>query len=166
MPNHIENILIFHTNPVDLNEIVKDGFSFKHISPEPNNDDNYDWYIWRCKHWGTKWDAYDVEEIENYTDETGELIVKYNFNTAWSPPIAWLKTVSTVCPKTNIELYWSDEDVPNCGWFKCIDGNQTCEKYSHLTPALNFLEQYFPHKFDIYQECYGNCDSESANNSE
>lgn len=61
-------------------------------NPSPLNDEkkaeafvkkygSTDWYAWRVKHWGTKWDSNNdsVEEIEN-----GLLAA---FDTAWSPPI-------------------------------------------------------------------------------
>lgn len=44
-----------------------------------NNKDN--WYNWNIKHWGTKWDACDVDIIESNKSIT------YRFKTAWCAPI-------------------------------------------------------------------------------
>jgi hypothetical protein len=153
MPNHIENILILNTNSVDLKKIVGDNFSFKHIVPEPTGE-NFDWYNWRCSFWGTKWDAYDVEEEQYEVNDQGELIVQYRFNTAWSPPSTWLASVAEKCPNTNLTLYWSDEDLPQSGWIKYIDSVKTEEyfTYQELKSALNFLKEQFPDKYDMFLE--------------
>lgn len=43
-----------------------------------------DWYDWRVKEWGTKWDVDDAS-VEDSTPNS----VTLRFDTAWSPPIAW-----------------------------------------------------------------------------
>ena len=40
-----------------------------------------DWYKWRLKNWGTKWDAYDGSWIDGY----------HAFTTAWAPPEALIQ---------------------------------------------------------------------------
>jgi hypothetical protein len=40
-----------------------------------------DWYKWRLKNWGTKWEAYDGSWINGY----------HAFTTAWSPPEALIQ---------------------------------------------------------------------------
>ena len=153
MPNHISNIFIMTTNPIDLNLIVKDGFSFKHVVPEPV-EEGHDWYSWRIQSWGTKWDAYDIEKRDEHTNENGELVVKYTFDTAWSPPTAWLSAVANTFPNTNLELYWSDEDIPICGWIKYLDRVKTSGVYTHNEPILarDFLQVHFPWKYEHYME--------------
>lgn len=169
MPNHIENILILNTNSVDLKKIVGDNFSFKHIVPEPTGE-NFDWYNWRCSFWGTKWDAYDVEEEQYEVNDQGELIVQYRFNTAWSPPSTWLASVAEKCPNTNLTLYWSDEDLPQSGWIKYIDSVKTEENFCHqdVETALNFLKEQFPDKYDMFLELTGeiNENSDDINNGD
>ena len=61
------------------------------VSPPPKNDKKTehrlkkygakDWYDWRCKNWGTKWNSCHTEIIE---DEREGLT--YTFNTAWDCP--------------------------------------------------------------------------------
>lgn len=162
MPNHIENILILNTNFVDLEKIVGNNFSFTHVVPEPPGE-NPDWYNWRCRFWGTKWDAYDVEEEQNEVNDKGEIIVQYRFNTAWSPPNAWLSSVAEKFPNTNLTLYWSDEDLPQSGWIKYIDRIKTEENFSHLELeiALNFLKEQFPDKYNMYLELRSNRNDDS-----
>jgi Ferredoxin-like domain in Api92-like protein len=157
MPNHIENIIVFKSNATDIEKIIGDEFSFKNICPLPNLEEDHDLIEWCCNNWGTKWDAYDVDELENHTDENGNLIIKYQFTTAWSPPEPWLNKIAEVCPNTNIELYWADEDLPNSGFLKYIDGVKTEEEYNDecKEQALAFLEEYFPDKYDTYQDYFG-----------
>jgi hypothetical protein len=93
------------------------------------------WYDWAVSHWGTKWSA-DIRKVENN---------RIWFDTAWSPPIAWLEFVSTkyheveftlafaeggacywgtacavngVVEETNGDDFWSDrpEEVPEEVW--------------------------------------------------
>jgi len=166
MPNHIENIVVFKSNHTDIEKIIDGDFSFKHIAPIPDIEEA-DIIDWCCHNWGTKWDAYNVEELDYYNDDNGVLVVKYQFNTAWSPPEPWLDKVSSVCPNTNIELYWSDEDLPNSGYVKYIDGKKTEENYDDdcKEQALAFLEEYFPDKYDLYQDYFGD-DSDNSDESE
>lgn len=65
--------------------------SFAASVPEPHgpDDEGYDWYRWRLRNWGTKWNlGTDVELVED-----GDRLV-YQFDTAWSPPAAWLENVA------------------------------------------------------------------------
>ena len=39
------------------------------------------WYDWKCKNWGTKWNSVDTEIIEDERDG-----LTYSFNTAWDCP--------------------------------------------------------------------------------
>lgn len=169
MPNYIENILILHTNYIDLQHIVGNNntsLSFKYIAPEPSNNENYDWYTWHNENWGTKWDAIDAKLLECKILEHGSLYVKYTFETAWSTPFVWLEKVAKKCPNTNIEIYWSDEDIPQSGWIKIINNQLTHKMFSYrnIIPALDFLKVYFPDKYDFYQGHRIHSDSESIDN--
>lgn len=48
----------------------------------------FDWYNYCCEKWGTKWNATGVS-----TSHVDDMLC-YTFETAWSPPDKWLKTVS------------------------------------------------------------------------
>ena len=41
------------------------------------------WYDWRLANWDTKWDAYDVQIMDDDPDQ-----LEVEFETAWSPPEA------------------------------------------------------------------------------
>ena len=78
-----------------------------------------DWYSWNVRNWGTKWDV-GVSSDEEYPDtyvegptENGEnLVVYYNFNTAWSPPFPAIAKLSSQYPSLLFTLSYEEET----GW--------------------------------------------------
>lgn len=82
------------------------------------------WYDWRIKHWGTKWDV-DAELVE--ADE--ERLV-YQFDSAWSPPFEWLKTVARNYPKLHFKLKY---DEPGMGVMGVIVAGDGEINYKELT---------------------------------
>jgi hypothetical protein len=78
-----------------------------------------DWYSFNVREWGTKWDvavSSDDEHPETYMEgptENGEnLVVYYNFNTAWSPPFPALEKLSAQYPALLFTLSYEEET----GW--------------------------------------------------
>lgn len=55
-------------------------------------------YEWCCKNWGTKWGPCDTM----LSDFPGGM--HYTFNTAWSPPLAWLTKVAGDYPHLRFVL--------------------------------------------------------------
>ena len=125
MPNHCSNTLhidgslehrqefVDKNKGFDWNDRTKKGeykeLSFhaqvpvpkKHILTNKRNNDN-GWYSWCNKHWGTKWDTYELElsHEKNYT--------YYSFDTAWSPPVEWIKKVSRKFPHIKFNVEWAE----------------------------------------------------------
>jgi hypothetical protein len=58
---------------------------------------------WQNKNWGTKWDLEDA--IPDFTDK-GELY--FYFESAWSPPSAWVKYISKVYPELTFVLTFDE----------------------------------------------------------
>ena len=81
------------------------------------NIENYgtaNWYDWRIRNWGTKWNAYDVE--------WGAYSVL--FQTAWSGVPEILEKLSERFPEVEMLYRWSDEDIGyNVGEFTMKDGH-------------------------------------------
>lgn len=93
-------------NFVRFQDLWNGEFSFWNIkSPEDidwyNTKDN--WYGWNISNWGTKWDASNVEM------ETHDDMLTIRFDTAWSPPVEVLETLSTQHPELGIKLEWEEE---------------------------------------------------------
>ena len=56
------------------------------------NYDTYgvpDWYSWRYKNWGVKWNAHTIG-VDDYDKDLYEII----FDTPWGPPDTWMETLA------------------------------------------------------------------------
>jgi len=62
------------------------------------------WYSWSIKHWGTKWNAYSFERIDDKTIQ---------FETAWSAPHPVIEELAARCNGSGITHEWADEDTGN-----------------------------------------------------
>lgn len=62
-----------------------------------------DWYTWRVQKWGTKWDVGQGIRLEK--TEEGLL---YDFDTAWSPPLAWLRAVAKAYPALKFDIKYCE----------------------------------------------------------
>ena len=60
------------------------------------------WYEWAIANWGTKWDVQEANTL--ISDE----YIIVHFDTAWSPPVNWLETVSTMYPLLKFEIFCSE----------------------------------------------------------
>ena len=89
--------------------------------------DKEDWYHWCIAHWGTKWD------VEATLDEIEPDCLEYHFDSAWSPPVEWLKKVAQDFPKLRFRLKY---DEPGMGFFGVATADQgeivadNCLEYS------------------------------------
>ena len=68
------------------------------------------WYDWAYKHWGTKWNACNIWEIETEKYKETKPIDKgyfmvYKFNTAWSPPYLIAKKLKKLSNDENSVWY-------------------------------------------------------------
>lgn len=137
IPNHVRNELYFNcNNKEELNKILNaikgdDGraIDFEKIIPMPDNifrgnlgvkekelygENN--WYNWSCENWGTKWNAYETEQLGNGVA----------FLTAWSSPFPVIHKLSEMFPTVEITHYFADEDIGfNCGKFTYIGGEES-----------------------------------------
>lgn len=91
------------------------------------------WYNWCVKHWGTKWNAYENEQIDADT---------ITFETAWSAPEPVIAQLAKMYPDIEIEHWWADEDMgANTGYTKYINGELVNSIY-HDTCSNSAYETY------------------------
>ena len=100
-------------------------FSFMNILPPPEDkldeyhavhgyseggktgDTEYNWYNFNVREWGTKWDARDVDLLEE-----GKTFLRYKFDTAWTPPTPVIEKLAQQNPNLTITLEYREEQ----GW--------------------------------------------------
>lgn len=88
------------------------------------------WYEWRCDKWGTKWNAYDVELIDDNIVE---------FDTAWAAPFPVIERLAELFPQVTFRHKWADEDTAhNCGIASYVNG----ERISEYLPEGGSKEAY------------------------
>lgn len=79
-----------------------------------------DWYDWRVKNWGTKWDAYGYDENTDYSQ-----CDKLAFMTAWNEPAPAIRFLSEMYPDVEITHRWANEDYGmGCGTAKYLAGKR------------------------------------------
>ena len=109
------------------------GFSFAGTHPIPDPDN---WYNWSIENWGTKWDACEPNISHNTTD-----YFSVNFESAWGPPLEWMKKVSEdyplltftieyeepgMCFGGRLELH-HDSGLHDCGDWEIENASECCE---------------------------------------
>lgn len=76
------------------------------------------WYEWRCNEWGTKWNAYEVEQHDNIVE----------FKTAWAAPHPVIERLAEIFPDVEFHHIWADEDTAyNCGEREYANGGVQSE---------------------------------------
>ena len=72
------------------------------------------WYEWSIENWGTKWNSYSCEKLEDNV---------FQFETAWSAVPNLIEKISLRYPTISILYEWSDEDIgSNCGYSHYLNG--------------------------------------------
>lgn len=73
------------------------------------------WYPWAYNNWGTKWNAYIIEDRGN----------EIQFDTAWSTPYPVIEKLSEMFPDATFSVTYADEDIgQNCGRYTLENGEQ------------------------------------------
>lgn len=88
------------------------------------------WYEWKIENWGTKWGAYQQEEVEPN-------ILK--FETAWSCPVKILEALAAKFPEVDFVVEYADEDIgSNCGTLTFQNGELAKAEHPHGQEAVQF----------------------------
>jgi hypothetical protein len=75
------------------------------------------WYDWRWQNWKTKWEVYDFNLCLDEIDR-----IECSFNSAWSPPVGWLKKAVEMFPNLHFTMDYIDEADMFCGLSIGIEG--------------------------------------------
>jgi hypothetical protein len=69
------------------------------------------WYDWSIQNWGTKWEVNYVEY-----EQLDEQSIRYNFDTAWSPPEGIYDTLVDRFPDLEISWFYREEGMQFAGY--------------------------------------------------
>ena len=102
-----------------------------------------------CKHWGTKWDAHNVQLDEGEDDLT------YTFATAWSPPLEWAVAASAQHPDIQLTLRFEEEVRTNTAYV-----NSTLPLTAYVNSTLPLDTAYVNSTlvlstYDLFLESHG-----------
>lgn len=145
MPNWCENGLTVTGDRAEIDRFVKDAagethayettgqdavqsdFSLAKLYPAPAGAELEDW---RVEHWGTKW---DVNVVDSHREAAGEVF--FQFDTAWTPPLAALRHISTLYPGLKFALTYEESGEAFTGVYEVQDGNVLREEERELADA-------------------------------
>ena len=104
----------------DLLAAAKESKLLTWIAPMPKeledtkapSDDGVNWYNWRLKKWGTKWDVH-CHFVEYKKDKDDTYTIELSFDSAWSPPRAAMNKLEELYPEIEIEHYYFE---PGCDY--------------------------------------------------
>jgi hypothetical protein len=182
MPNWCENTLTIRGNnetvkkfiessvEVDANQQIWLRLGKLVPAPDNENDDILGWRDWRITNWGCKW------ECEIYSMEIFEGFAILKFDSPWSPPYEWLKTVSSkFFPDLHFRMSFLEPGIWFCGavdgengWFTEYQGDIITTDENGIRVEWdneNSLYRYSEGKKDyldedFYPEYYNSCDYE------
>lgn len=118
-----------------------------------------DWYDWANLNWGTKWDV----NATITSDEGGVMLpdyrtVRFEFDSAWSPPLPVYEALAKKFPNTNIYAFYDEPGADFAGYVMYADGKAVKEAQfesvsgrQYLAEPDNDIFDYFPDK-DSYEE--------------
>ena len=193
MPNHVTNELTLtkcsHERCLEILEAIQNedigvgSIDFDKVIPQPEGlymgdlgpremelykDNN--WYDWRYKNWGTKWNAYGYKDGITYYENKDQIC----FLTANSCALKIVEVLSRQYPDVLFEFRYADENLGyNCGEISVIAGEVinanlpqegTCEAQKlaadimgiDLVFDLNDASGYVPSLHgDYYEYCEG-----------
>ena len=91
----------------------------------PGDDDN--WYNWRIRNWGIKWDidASLIGESDN--------ILIYEFDSPWAPPHEWVRNAALIFPDLSFELYYREPGM-------CFQGTILAQKDLFINHEDDYVE--------------------------
>ena len=93
-------------------------------------------YDWQIKNWGTKWNAY-----ETFVQQIDDTNVQYGFDTAWSPPEAWLQVTALKFPKLRFTLKYEEEGMGYFGYLQ-VEAPQILKEACMHTSTYSFVKKH------------------------
>ena len=134
-----ESYLVYNEN-VEYYEL-----SFNHITPIPDNCNDYEF---RIEHWGNKWDGTDAY-VEIYDDE-----VYIDVATAWGPCSPIVDKLIRLCPGLEVDYKYYEPGMGFIGYRYHIEYGDPDEDEMDEILADNDPYRYWIHMFGEEYETY------------
>lgn len=146
MPNWCSNTLIIEGEPKELSRLMKkveitkseatdehyqSVFSCHRVIPRPIKE-NDNWYNWNTENWGSKWDLSDPQ-LDNSEWENG--VIRYTFESAWSPVIPVVEALAKEHKKVTITYTYYEGGCDFWGEVEYQKGKETSFDEGSLTDA-------------------------------
>ena len=147
MPNWCNNILTISEPSAELVKYLQEeGFSFDKIKPMPPELKEGDgWYDWAVENWGTKWDI--DEEFMNVSDDINDKEICFGFDTAWSPPMGVIESLSEKFPEDHFLLQYLEMGVGFGGEARFSDGSCVDSEFGDDNEEYaKFAQELFGHE--------------------
>lgn len=136
MPNHTQNTLELTGNPQTVMAFVDQmgkHMDFEKVIPPPANmfrenlrrqdvercarEGIPTWQDWQRKHWGTKWNAYQTEDVVVQKWSVNFTTATYRFQTAWDAPRPVIAAIIKQNPDIEVSGGYVLEGYEGCGSF-------------------------------------------------
>jgi hypothetical protein len=141
---------------VDMSE-KPSVFQFHKVIPVPFHvlKDGYSeaGYNWQIAHWGTKWEAGDIDLQVTPKQKKGRMELCYNFSTAWSPPEAVILKLGELFPKVHITFTYDESGCCFAGKLIMKGGKTLKNEYVEGAEYEAWYRREFGE--EAYQEAYG-----------
>lgn len=155
MPNWCENQLYVSGPKHKVDEFIsrvvveangEQRVSFDaHVPMPPEEQGNY---FWRIANWGTKWSGV-LHGVDCYDREDGTCEALIVFDTAWSPPDAWLARVAQLEPELSFDLSYLEMGDGFVGRMVYDKGELQSDIYVSVADDENQYEKLVQELFGI-----------------
>lgn len=184
MPNYVVNKLRISGNKNEIKKLLDfikadNGFciDFNKITPMPKWVYNKDlsrkeeekygkencWLEWSIKNWGTRWNAFEIDDCYYFKLPEQKLENEIYFLTAWNGVPKLISKLGFIFPEVTIDYYWCDEDfgynlghitIQDTKVIKDIPVGGTKEAYDLACEISNMtlLEHGYNEKYEYIEE--------------
>jgi len=109
---------------------IKVKSTFPEITKRKYAKKGQEWWDWRVQNWGTKWDV-EAEIVKEEEFKNGNKVIVFNFDSAWSPPVEWLKKVAKDYPGLSFKLKYEEPGVGFRGVAQAINGETSDQCFEY-----------------------------------
>lgn len=135
----------YNMDETEKDDLYKKGYTYL---------DNYikygttTWYDWSIINWGTKWNAYSFEFVDDNT---------IKFETAWNCPEPVIKKLSEMYPELTIKHWWADEDIAHNTGHGIFVNNKMYDTYGNEVFKYDdlYYEAETNEAYKNYELCWG-----------